>query len=392
MSELKRKYRVAPRHRSPDHLDSLILARAEHNIPARRRLVVSPWKTAVVFFCVAGFGIALLFRFGMPSLDSLSSAMPDSFDDAASVESKTIASLQKDTLVTQERNAEPVVNKRNAADIDRAETASTQFADASIPEVLSSAKGQVAELASADSLVLDKARSTSPEVALLSIESEPAAQSVPLELAQPVVKKATSVVSRNDTDVTVSAANIAKETESSSGATALGSTAIESDLGAPAVVARSSVQLSPLSGAKTLGANEADVGKRRMKSLLAGGQPEGKQVPGGSALVASQSESAAVDAAGWIARQSVLHFTLQLAIAPDADYLLAFGRSLNLNQALYVVDISDDQSRDSFGLFYGVFDTADQASREVNSLKNKVTELSPLVRNFNELRFGLEIP
>lgn len=399
MNELVKKYRAAPRQVSPLRLDNLILAKAEQKTPVKRPslMVMSPWKTMAASLCVVGLGVTLLLRYGVPPLVQQQGATTESADVTSSLKPSAEQPMadfrqQKEPLVIESDSRSVAQQEFEAADLDH-----VVLAEKSESAMIETREDAAADLATADVFSAEpdtSAISMSPTSSVQAIETAPgmelAAAPASLAMENARLGENDSALAVREEGVAVVLTDEMFAEEIVSGATANASRS-QSAVGESNEYSTSvSVARSPsLSLSKNLAADSSVQASKRLSKQAAAKDPIAEIEPQADPMPEIQKEFVAIDAYDWIASQPAAHFTLQLATAPDADYLDDFARSLNLTQNWYVVELGrnrSDNSVKSFGLLYGVFETSNKALTHIDTLDEKSRQFGPWVRSFKRLR------
>ncbi len=371
MTELVKKYRAAPRQRSPERLDNLILSKAAHERPVQRpaNSLFSPWKALAVSFSVAGLGVALLLRNGVPPLNGIAES--------------EVADLSRDRMVAMNSTSDAVsASAEESVFRHRDDSAQKSAGAVTVPDAKQESGLQMSEQIAAPQpglVTLDETTTTASDSTLVlpapvAVESATVPESIPLEETDTLAQ----VTELSD---------IAAMADSASGsATAAGN---ENKLADNISRLQGSREIKERrSGIAAKAGTEADQSSKAASPPVTG-------LPTTASKQLSRSESAdrfsGAVANNWLLGQSDNRFTLQLATADDVDYLIQFGATLNMPPPWYVVRLKTDQS-DSFVLLSGLFETFEAATLHIEKLAPAARQFKPWVRNFGVLKGELVTP
>lgn len=394
MNELEKKYRAAPRQVSPARLDDLILERAAQKVSPKRRSSISmaPWKTMAASFCVVGLGVTLLMRFGLPPLSQYSGKTEEvATAHIDSNQSVNEAGQQNEPMVLRERNSRSGAMKADTEALENGQGALAQQPESPLvltPDLASETQGPAAEGGFAETAELSLAQPPAPPELSIDLSTDSLPESSPetaRELRPPPLEKAAKKEN-----------NLIRRLSQNEGASALSEDRMpsEADSRSDSVVsefkdsaATSRIRAAaPSASFSTAPATDSAENSIRLEQRQV--LDIGVQLPADLAL-RDDIATPLIDGLSWIEKQSNLDFTLQLATAPESDYLIEFGQSLNLAQGWTVLELVGNHSDDSvkrFGLFYGVFNTADEALLHIAALDKKASKFNPWVRSFSKLR------
>ena len=386
MTELETLYRKAPRQSSPERLDDMVLGRAAQRVARTRQSlwVMTPLKTLAVSFSVAGLGVALLLRHGVPPLEQGPAAVDQAI--VAQGERAKSAASKVDAKLAPER-------EKDTADMA---TVAPELAFTTLQE------GDLVELP--ESVVVAENLPSIPEPSRQSVE--PAVLLSETVLAESISSDLEDQVAR--TSVQDSAA------EQSSVLSPLPAEEIArpEEIGSPNEPY--STELATLEFAEDTGAEgdlmvaqsqmAADTRQTKKKSRLATPAPRAdvsssifkQSAPLSSGLSQKLSVAQQIttppDSARWVLNQSGQSFTLQLATASSVSDLEEYATSLKIPAPLYIVSLATKTTTPNFGLLYGLFDDAQQALDSVETLDSEARRFKPWVRRLGKLQNELLLP
>lgn len=367
MNELTKKYRAAPRQKSPDRLDSLVLARAAQHVRGRKASRQgTPWLTTAITCSVVAIGVTLVMRSGQrtPPNPENSNIVVAELDSAVTAGSRseqitaTTSRLKTESISMQQ--SEGVVVRQ---DDQFSETTGVNLAESPVPL----ASPTVADQSNADKAVTEDLAETVSETS----------KSESLALVTSNLRKSVSA-KRNRAE------EIANRVDK------LGRKKLLAYAASDVEIATSDTDSSVANSIASAEVDTAsDSARRNLSSVSAA--PESKQI--GSSLRSSkrsgqaESRQIEVEVVGkeWVMSKSASRYTIQLAAATDANYLREFAESSGLN-GKFTITPSTMEDSDGKSLLFGEYETFEDAQDKLQSLAGRAKQFSPWIRSFKILQ------